>query len=220
MEVRPYDFEVIEKPANLDGVFSPLFNDNRKPKEPTFTREQLESIKQEAYQKGLKEGQAKGFEEGKNIADEKQQAVDLGLTNALSALTPKVDSFFNEYTQKKEEFKSEHAKLIIAIAQKITGKEAEEETIKNIEELILKCSDFIFNEPKITLTVNSEIIGAAKEKIDAIFKDKNYSGAMKILDSSEIALTDCKIEWEEGTIETSKQDIWGNIEALLEQNLQ
>jgi len=214
MEIKPFIFET-KKPSNLGGLaFAPPL-ETRQKSDKQFTAQDLAKKENDGYQKGIKEGRDAGFAEGKALVDQEKITIEQNLSQAINSIMPKIDAFFTSYNTKIDAFKYDNSKLIIAIARKITQKELEDDNINKIKDLICNCSDIIFNEPNIIIALHKSLIKDAEEKIQALFKEKNYKGTLTIQEDNELSLTDCKIEWKDGGLEASKEDIWTKIDDII-----
>ena len=213
MKVTPFSFtdlanDTEESAPVTNTPFSSFTNPNVKETiEVSFTAKQLEESEQEGYQRGHNDG----INEGRKESYELNQRLD----DTINKITPHIENLFNQYINFIENSTKETTNLALEIAKKIAGDAIKDDPMPTIEKTVEKCLPFLFNEPKISVIVNPELEEKLNNKITIIVSNTNFEGDINIVSDPNIGLGDCKVKWQDGGAEISREKQIQRIEEII-----
>lgn len=173
-------------------------------KEPTFTQEQLDAAKKEAYEAGQLDGR-------NAMLDSLQQQANVMLDSVEKKLQEVMVSSYQTWIEQLDQFH----KLAYILIRKIMPHYEETYGAQEIIAIVEKVMEDLVKEPRLVIRVNSEVLGDLKEKFDEIAHQQAFEGKVIVMDDATLARTDCRIEWAEGGLEMSHKKIWQKIEQVM-----
>jgi len=166
--------------------------------------EQLDELKQEAYDKGLAAGKEAGKEE---------QATRLAAI--MTTVGKNVDTLMQNIDALRHEQDTHTRRLVLAIAKKILPDFTARNGLQEIEALLGDAVRDMGREPRLVVRVNEAQLEAVKAQVEKITAQRAYTGTVVVLADAEIAGGDCRIEWADGGIERNTQTTWDAVEQTV-----
>jgi flagellar assembly protein FliH len=176
--------------------------------EPKITEYDLVESNKNGYEKGY----SKGYSDAKNKSEE--------INNQINETIKNVDAKLSEILQvrKFEDLKKSEdvINLALRVARKVSDNSIKENACQMVENVIVKSFEILFDEPRILICVNSKIIEDIKKRINNLVKSEGFSSEVEVVASDNIAVGDCKIQWQGGGLITDHEAVWKDIEAMLQ----
>lgn len=170
----------------------------------TLKPEQLEQIKREAYDQGFAAAQASAQEAEAAQHTRLLARIDEQVTRALH----KMDAMRGDQDQALRG-------IIMAIARKILPGFAMRHGLDEVEAMLTAVIGVMQHEPRLVVRVHETQLDAINTKLGSIVAQKAYSGKVVVLADAELGAGDCRVEWADGGIERKADDVWQQIEAIV-----
>ena len=182
------------------------------PPAPTFSEEELAAAVAEARKAALAEGQAKGKAEA-TAQTERQTAAAL---NAIAQHFAKIEG---EVQAVSAELRATSLELGLAMVRRLFPEFARRHGLDEVKELLGRCLDTLRAEPRFTVRVASDQAEALGGEVDALARSRGFEGRILVTGDESLKAGDCRIEWSQGGMIRSADEIWKAIEAAMEQAL-
>lgn len=164
----------------------------------------------EARQKSFEEGYAKGYSSAKID----QAEIDKKIQENLNDISIKLVALGEVVKTRNNAHIKELAELVVRIARKVAGDALKTTPYDNIENTIRSCLPMLFDEPKITIFVQPEIVEEIKARVAPIAQNIGFKNNIEICGNPSISAGNCNVEWNGGGIRSNKDAIWSKIEEL------
>src|SRR5690606_10497214 len=105
--------------------------------------------------------------------------------------------------------------LAWAIARKITGNNLKEHASKEIEDHINHSLEVLFDQPILTIYLHPELETSMNAKIQELAAKHNFRGKILVKPDQTLTETECKLDWQEGFLSLSKEELQNNIQKVL-----
>lgn len=178
-----------------------------------FTKTEMETAEQQAYARGLQEGQAAGSAQAKQENAEREQE----LATALRSMSGQLVSLILHYQNFLQQQRVETTKLALSVARKAAGQALEKVPMPEIEHLLSELLDMLVAQPEITITVKSDLQPLAKKRIEEALAAEGFKGTCTVKGEAAMPSGDCRIEWDNGKAERDSQALWTKIEEIVHQ---
>lgn len=182
------------------------------PPVPTFTLEQLEAEKREAFERGIAEG--------KTLAEKSQNKLAAEQASATLALLQVIANRIALAGEDQQRFlKNQHQlvlNLSLGIARKVAGDALKREPLHSVEKLIKDCFELFAGNERIAIFVapqRYEGLKLATDTLRPLLKD--FKGELVIEGDETITENDCRIEWKSGAAEFNAERLWNEIEQVV-----
>jgi flagellar assembly protein FliH len=182
------------------------------PPAPTFSEEELAAAVAEAKKSALAEGLAKGKADA-TAQTEKQTASAL---NAIAQHFAKIDGEVQAVAGQLSEATLE---LSLAMVRRLFPEFARQHGLEEVKELLGRCLDQLRTEPRFTVKVAADQAETLKGEVEALAQSRGFEGRVVVAAEEGLKPGDCRIEWSQGGMIRSADEIWKAIEAAMEQAL-
>lgn len=180
-------------------------------KEKTY----LEKDLQDARTKGYEEGYAKGYSAAKQDADD----INKKTLETIDAIQKQLAKINVEKASHSKKLTEDVTSLSLQIARKISEVSLQQNQLQEIEKTIEKTLGMLFDEPKIIINVSGEVANFVNEKIKSIKEESGFLGDVEVLPDQAMDAGSCNIQWQSGGAVHDKQEIWGQINAIIESSM-
>ena len=164
----------------------------------TYTAEQLQLAKEQAFSQGLLE--AKQHQEER-----------------IATLLHKTMELAEKLAQAEERREIEKCidvvKLATRVIQKLLPKFAVQYALPEIERVILQSLEARKDEPRIAVMVPTVHLESLKERMDALALAKGYTGKVILLADDALPPTDCRLEWADGGAERLYDKLFAQVDS-------
>lgn len=181
------------------------------PPPPTFSEEQLETAKREAYQKGFLDG----VQDGINQAQNEQADLERKLMENIEAFAISIDPIFTSYKSHILKLRQDMPTLAIAIAKKVAGAAMNADYQEVIEKATQQCAEAMISEPSVTISINESLAAALSQKLEKLHGKVPSSAHIEVIASPLIPAGDYRIEWKNGSIERIQENIWQQMDKAI-----
>lgn len=178
------------------------------PPPPTFTEEDLQVVREAAYD----EGHRTGLDE----ASETQQAL-------LSTAMDKISAQMAELGAVQEEANDQNqrvaARVAMAVLKKVLPAACEQYAFDEVGRTVLECFAHVLDEPRIIVRVEPGLVDRVKEYLEPAALQNGFEGRVVVQADVRMVLGDCRVEWTDGGAERDQARLLGDIEAAVERSL-
>ena len=175
---------------------------------PTFSKEELDRAKEEGIQQGRDEAL-------KDLEGSLQQK----LSETMQTVETKLVDIANEQALQNEE----RARNAVAIASVMMRKLFPALNMKNamdeINHMIAQAIKKTSGGTSIVFHVSDQIKADVEKKISEMAELSGRDIEFKVVGSSDTVLGDCKIEWSGGGLERDQNQMWNEIDEIIERNI-
>lgn len=182
------------------------------PPAPTFSEEELAAAVAEARNTAFAEGQAKGKAEATAMT-ERQTAT------ALTAIGNHLAKIDGEVTAAVGGMRETTVAVSLAMVRRLFPEFAREHGLDEVKGLIGRCLDTLRTEPRFTVLVSSAQSEGLRNEVEALAQSRGFEGRIVVTADDKMKPGDCRIEWSQGGMIRSADEIWKAIEAAIDQAL-
>lgn len=173
-----------------------LRQSERKGQKKSFTPEEVEAVRAEAFTAGQGSIEARAA-----------QALSRGVGELAGAVMKLLEALDEE----SEALRRGAATLALAAARKIAGAALDRFPGAEVERLVAECLDAMPHDPRIVVRVAPEVVEALKPRTDALLAERGFAGRLVLVAESALSRADARIEWTDGGLETSADAIADGI---------
>ena len=189
----------------------PKVEEDLPPPPPTFSEQDLQAAKEEAYRRGFNDGERKGKAwADSEIAKTEQAALEL---------TPKiiehVAELFERYNQFTTEQKEASIQLSLAIAKKMTAGLPDEYFFEQVAQHTIECTEKMLGEPQIHIYVHPTLSDKMEQRLAKHFAGSHEPGDVIIHAEETLQQLDCRIEWTSGGMEYKHGTVQAELEEIV-----
>lgn len=199
----PFTFD-----QSFDDLSSPEDIEVAKKKEeeeaaPTFSEEELQAAREEAYQ----QGQQAGLQEAMT-GIEQQTSTTLEVVSMTLARIDEQQKAANELIAR------DTIDLAIAAVRKLLPELSERDSAAEVETFLSEIMSRILEEPKLTIRVADSVAPDIETRIQDLCSRMGFGGTIDLTADSSLGPADCRIRWSEGDAERIVDATLREIEAL------
>lgn len=189
-----------------------------------FSQEELdEAVRQAAdaafargREQGLEEGRAEGRDEGyRQSMDEAMTSVEKRTEELLALIGEELKKLEPVAQKTASDAFDAAVQTALAVCKKALPTLAEKAAVDEIERLLEQNFVFLREEPQLTLRLPPDTVEEVKKKLAALVKKEAYAGKIVVLRDENVPPGDCRVEWKNGGLEKSMQDVLNQTENLL-----
>ncbi|MCR9213020.1 MAG: FliH/SctL family protein [Proteobacteria bacterium] len=174
-----------------------------------YTEADATLMKTEAYEEGVRAGQAQA---------------EAGVESSMAALIENLGSQLGQMMQGQGEqltqVKQEAASLAFAIAGKIAPALLQVAPQAEVTRMIEDCLSDLPEEPRVVVRTSEHVTETLMPKVEQISAKAGFPGSIIMLPDPDMQPGDCRIEWADGGVERSLEDIQKRLSGLLERFIQ
>jgi len=193
----------------FDGT-RPKVERNYAPKAPPpkFSAEEVEAAKAAAFAEGEAAGRQAAY-------GEHQQ----NLETALRSIAQQLRAVAVGQEQARIAASAEATELAVAIARKLAGRLIERQPLDQVEALVLRCMDDMRDEPRLVIRAAEPVVQQLDAKIDQLVAQSGFGGKVALVPDETMALTDCRINWADGSAERRQTALEQEVDQAVERYL-
>lgn len=166
--------------------------------------EQIDAIKQEAFDAGFEAGKAAGKE---------QQIAQLHAL--IGTVDRNIGALLKNLANVEKEQDGMMRSIVMAVARKILPDFAARNGMAEIEAVLSEALREMAREPRLVIRVHESQLDAVNEHAQALAAQRAYPGKLIILADDHVAAGDCRIEWADGGIERNTQALMETVEQTV-----
>lgn len=178
------------------------------PPPPTFTEEDLQVVREAAYEEGHRNGTAE--------ANETQQALLAAsldrVSNALAMLDA-AQADANDLNQRIA------ARVAMAVLKKVLPAACEQNAFEEVVRTVQECLTHVLDEPRIIVRVDSSLVDPLRERLEHTAIEHGFEGRVVVQADPRVAIGDCRVEWTDGGAERDQTRLIADIETAVNRAL-
>lgn len=171
---------------------------------PTFSLEEMESAKAEAYAKGRQEGM-----------DDAMAGIDQQVARTLDAVFSRVPKVFEQHKAWTQEMETDAARLGLAVIGRLAPELVRDNELPEVEAVIREAFGFLTEQPKVMIRVAKELEEPLSGKVDLMASRVGYEGQVVLVGDPELPVDDCRVSWQAGAVERSLDAVWDQIDEIV-----
>ena len=172
---------------------------------PTFSVEELEAAKSEAYAKGRQEGM-----------DDAMAGIEQQVARTLDAVFSRVPKVFEQHKAWTKEMETDAARLGLAVIGRLAPELVKDKELPEVEAVIREAFGFLTEQPKVMIRVSKDLEESLADKVELMASRVGYEGQVVLVGDPELPVDDCRVSWQAGAVERSLDDIWGQIDQIVD----
>lgn len=175
---------------------------------PTFSEEEMKAARDEAFAAGKEEGAADA-----KASTEREIKVSLeGVVERLKGV--------GEAQDKANASVLETAVIVaVGIARKLFPTLNEKHALAEIERMVGLAMDRVLEEPKVVVYVNDKLKAPLAERVAGLVAKAKFKGEMIVEGVDDIIVGDCRVEWMGGGARRNMDELWQEVDVIVEHNL-
>ncbi len=194
-------------------TFERRFQDRRL--NPFNYGDEEQKVAKAAHEKALKDADAAGFAAGFAKGSEQTRAEETArLARAIELLGGHLAVLREDLGDIAERATGEAIRFAHLFARKLAGDLAERLPLAGVEEALLAIMRDIRGAPHLALSVAPDLVEAASARCGELARRHGFEGRLVVLGDPSAMPGDAKIEWAEGGIVVSREEIERRIADL------
>ena len=177
----------------------------------TFS-EEITSYSQQEYDQAVSEAREQGRLQGYAQAQQEHDAVSEQLleniSNNMQQLITEGNSLAHIYEQRTQD-------ICLGIIQKIVPGLLETHSQQIVTDFLEKNFGHIIKEDKLCFCLHPQVVSKIAPKIEYLAKSHGYEGKISIKKDENLMQADCKILWENGSVERNTGGIITEIKNII-----
>ena len=175
---------------------------------PTFSEEDLETARQTAFEAGKEEGLAATTE-----------ALTKQINETLIKIDEKISAAFQTQDDVYKELSRAAHSLAIGVCKKMMPSMAKKFSFGEVATVVDEVFTKVIEEPRVTISVHTDIAKAVEERINLLIKEKGHEGKVYVNADETIEASDCSIDWATGGSERDTTELWAEITSIVDRNI-
>ncbi len=175
---------------------------------PTFTLEEFEAAKAQAHAQGRQEGM-----------DDAIAGIEQQIARTLDTVFARLPKVFEQHENWVREMEADAVRLATTVMRKLAPEITRELELPEVEHVIREAFGFLTEQPKVMIRVAQELDDPLKDKVNLMASRVGYEGQVVLVGDPELPLDDCRISWQAGAVERSLDDVWSQIDEIVNRGL-
>ncbi|MDV7339009.1 FliH/SctL family protein [Terasakiella sp. A23] len=178
------------------------------PPAPTFSEEEVMAAQQTAFDEGKTAGLQEANAQFEHL-----------IANALTQISQSIPQAFQQHSQAQEDHEAHALAVARAVTKKIIPAYAEKHGVDEIINVVSRCLEPLRAEPRIIVKVHESLRDEVHEKLVKIADEVGFDGRVVVMPHDDLVPGDCRVEWSEGGAERNSEELWQQIDEIIERNL-
>ena len=175
---------------------------------PKFSAEEVDAARAAAFAEGEAAGRQAAY-------GEHQQNLEV----ALRTIAQQLRAIAVGQEHARIAASAEATELAVAIARKLAGRLIERQPLDQVEALVLRCMDDMRDEPRLVIRAAEPVVQQLDAKIDQLVAQSGFGGKVALVPDETMALTDCRINWADGSAERRQTALEQEVDQAVERYL-
>ena len=172
----------------------------------TYTEKELSDSRTAGYE----EGYSKGFSAAKADADTLNKEIDA----CVKSIDEKLASLSNSADLAGQKQEKEVADVVLRIAKKIADTALKTNPVDEVEKIVSKSFELLFDEPKIVIYVNEGMVSQVQSRVDSLASKSGFNGQVSLEVKSGLSAGDCEVHWAGGGLSGDKSILLDEIDQM------
>lgn len=178
------------------------------PPEPTFSMQELEAARDEAYVAGHTAALQEAEAATERLASESLHFIAQGLRQLGATMD-----------QPYQRLEPMAVEVAVAIARRVLPIVTLQYGTAEIEGLVRQILPTIIEQPRIVVRVHPALSALVRDAMQPVVADTGFEGRLMVLDDAGIQPGDARIEWADGGIERDSPRTWNEILQIIDRNV-
>jgi flagellar biosynthesis/type III secretory pathway protein FliH len=179
---------------------------------PVFSEQDIEAARISGRKQGFSEGFSAGAQEAKKQAD----VIAEQANESIAQLAGMVEVARTQYQALLQEESSYLSKFVLSVARKVVGEAINERGEREVIAIVEQCLPVIFSKPRLSIELNPKLFERALERIETSLRAHGFEGEVLFRANENLGLSDITLDWGSGEVRRSAQQLWEEIETLIE----
>ncbi|OAN52331.1 flagellar assembly protein FliH [Paramagnetospirillum marisnigri] len=178
------------------------------PPPPTFTEEDLQVVREAAWEEGRNTGLA-----------EAAASAEAQLAEAMTRLAEAMGSLHGAQEQAADEAQRVAARVAMAVLRKILPAACEEHAFEEVVRTVQDCFANVLDEPRIIVRTEADLVDPVRERLESVAVMHGFEGRVVVQADQRLARGDCRVEWTDGGAERDQARLIADIEEAVARSL-
>lgn len=175
------------------------------PPPPTFTEEELQLAREQAFERGRDAGRQEAeMETGRMIA------------SALEEVGRLLPEMIEQAEMNRVEAHRTAAQVVQAVLRKVLPQAVRLSAAEVIEDLVGECLGRVIDEPRVVVRVSDPMVDDYRDRLEERARLVGFEGRLVVVGDGRLGPADCKLEWADGGAERHANEIWKEIDAVID----
>ena len=193
---------------NKRFMFDLDFDDARnladKPKEPTFTQDELNAARGMARAEGMEAGRL-----------EAMRSVERRVGENMTQISQRLGEAAAQRDASLQDIERNAVALCIGLMRRLFPEFQRRHGSGEIEELVRESLRVMVDEPRVVVRLNDENLDLLQERITGAATAAGFAGKIVLVSDDQVPPGDCAIEWADGGTERNGDRLWAEIDAAI-----
>jgi flagellar assembly protein FliH len=197
------------KPFLFDNRdFDQLAEANALPAEarPQFSQNELNGAVHVAQQRGFEEGLANAT-----------QGLDAQMARMFESLAAQIQTLQAAEVERTAASQTLAIEIAAGLMRKLVPDLANQQSLEGISAIVRQVMMDRFEEPRLIIRTHDSMLDALSARLETLSKQSGFRGQYALMADTNLAPTDCRIEWSNGGVERSVARLWDNLQVTLAQ---
>ena len=136
--------------------------------------------------------------------------------DALRQVGGRLQIIVSQLKQQSEQMRVEAVQLALTAAQVLAGKALEQYGDETLKSCIEEALEDLRSEPRVAIRLNPTFVDALTPELEQMGEQLGFDGELIIRADEDLPVADCVLEWRNGAIERSHDEILQKIQAAAE----
>lgn len=178
------------------------------PPPPTFSEEDLQLVRESAFEEGRHRGQ-----------EEAAQSAERHLADAMAMVAAGFPALMEAEARSADEAQRVAARVAMAVLRKVLPATCEANAFEEVVRTVLDCFSHVLDEPRIIVRVVADLVDPVRERLEAQAAQHGFEGRVVVQADPRLPPGDCRVEWTDGGAERDQARLIADIEAAVERAL-
>lgn len=176
---------------------------------PTFSQEELDSVREAAFAQGREDG-----------IREAANATERRVAELLETVGGQLAQLLREHKTDRDEALKSAISVAAGTMHKVFPEYTRRFGTREVEAMIEEIIQRVLEEPRLLVRVDSQAITQLEGRIEAIAEARGFEGKVTLLEDPDLPTGDCRVEWGDGGAERQGAALWQEIDEIIERNLE
>lgn len=182
------------------------------PPPPTFSEQELEAAKKNAFE----EGRQAGIQEGIKQAQHQHEERDASLDHAASALVQQTMDIGTRHAALMHQQCAELKDLVLLIGRKVAGDAIATQPEAAVENLVRDCLAILVRQPEFRLHVHPSLVDEMTQRLHVTISKLRANCSIAVMGDESLAAGEGRLEWKDGSAERNLTALWEQISQKLQ----
>jgi flagellar assembly protein FliH len=176
-------------------------NTPRQRPKTSFTPEEVEAVRQEAFAQGAQNAEA---------------AANAALANALKIAAAQAAELLKRQDAQLAAIRAEASQLAVDAARHVAGHALAQSPLSEIAVTLSRALHEYHDEPRLVVRLNPALSAPLQARLPGLIETEGFIGRVVVAGDTALRGADCRIEWADGGLERDTGKIFAALEAEIQ----